>query len=139
MSRHYLFNPDGMPPAVGFSYGAVPAAGRIIYLAGLTGHREDGTIDDSLVDQFATACQAVARVIAEAGGEPTDLVSMTIYTTDLAAYRSNLEPLGAHYRSTFGNHYPPMALIGVGELFDPRALVELVGVAVVPDEVSRRG
>jgi hypothetical protein len=29
-----------------------------------------------------------------------------------------------------------MALIGVAELFDPRALVELVGVAVVPEPDS---
>jgi enamine deaminase RidA (YjgF/YER057c/UK114 family) len=139
MTRHHLFDPDGMPPAVGFSYGAMPAPGRTLFLAGLTGHHEDGNIDDNLVGQFARACEAVARVIAEAGGDPTDLVSMTIYTTDVAAYRSLLTPLGVQYRNTFGDHYPPMALIGVGELFDPRALVELVGVAVVPDQVSRRG
>jgi enamine deaminase RidA (YjgF/YER057c/UK114 family) len=57
---------------------------------------------------------------------------MTIYTTDVQGYRDNLVPIGAAYREVFGKHYPPMALIGVTELFDPEAVVELVCVAVVP-------
>lgn len=132
MSRHHLFNPNGMAPAVGFSYGAIPANGEHVYLAGITGHRQDGSIDDGIVDQFATACESVAKIIAEAGGEPTDVVSMTIYTTDIAAYRAALTPLGERYRAVFGRYYPPMSLIGVAELFDPAAVVELVCVAVIP-------
>jgi enamine deaminase RidA (YjgF/YER057c/UK114 family) len=58
---------------------------------------------------------------------------LTIYTTDIAGYRDDLSPIGGAYRAVFGKHYPPMALIGVSELFDPEAKVELVGVAVVPD------
>lgn len=120
-----------MPPASGFSHGAIPAGGRTVYIAGQTGHHPDLSIDPGLVDQFAVACRAVARVIGEAGGEPTDLVTLTIYTTVLDRYRENLKPLGEAYRSVFGRHYPPMALIGIKELYDPEALVELVGVAVV--------
>ncbi|MGH8946513.1 MAG: RidA family protein [Acidimicrobiia bacterium] len=132
MSRHHLVNPDGLPPARGFSYGSISAGGRVLHLAGITGHHEDLSIDAGIVDQFAAACRTVARVVAEAGGDPGDLVSMTIYTTDMPAYRDHLEPIGEAYRSVFGRHYPPMALIGVEELMDPGALVELVCVAVVP-------
>lgn len=132
MSKHHLFNPDGLPPATGFSYGAVPAEGNTLYVAGITGHRPDRTIADGLVDQFGVACRSVANVISEAGGDPSDVVSMTIYTPVIDQYREQLGPLGDTYRSVFGKHYPPMALIGVSELFDPRALVELVCVAVVP-------
>jgi enamine deaminase RidA (YjgF/YER057c/UK114 family) len=133
MSRHHLFNPEGMAPAVGFSYGAVAARGRTLNIAGITGHQEDGSIVPDLVDQFGAACESVVRVIFEAGGEPADLVSMTIYTTDIAGYRDNLGPLGERYRAVFGRHYPPMALLGIDELFDPAAVVELVCVAVVPE------
>jgi enamine deaminase RidA (YjgF/YER057c/UK114 family) len=132
MSRHELFDPEGLPEASGFSYGALAAEGRLLHIAGLTGHHGDGSIGVELVDQFATACSSVAKVIEEAGGSPTDLVSMTIFTSDLAAYRANLSRLGEAYRGVFGKHYPPMALIGIGELFDPRATVELSCVAVVP-------
>ena len=133
VSRHELFDLDGLPPARGFSYGALPAAGRRLHIAGLTGHRADESIDDDIVGQFAEACRSVARVIVEAGGSPTDLVSMTIYTSAIEEYRSNLSEIGQAYREVFGKHFPPMALIGVAELFDPRAVVELVCEAVVPD------
>lgn len=133
MNRHHLFNPDGLPPAVGFSYGAVSAAGRVVHIAGMIGQTEDLQIPDDISEQFAIAAQGVARVIGEAGGEPTDLVSMTIYTTDISGYRANLKTVGAAYRGVFGRHFPPVALIGVSELFEPSALVELVCVAVVPD------
>ncbi len=132
MSDHRFLNPGDMAPARGFSHGALPGEGRTLYIAGQTGHYLDLTIDDGLVDQFAQACRSVARVIDEAGGEPGDLVSMTIYTTEIQGYRDNLEPIGAAYRKTFGKHFPPMALIGVSELVDPKAVVELVCVAVVP-------
>ncbi len=132
MSRHHLFNPDDMAPAAGFSYGAVAAEGRTLHIAGLTGHGGDLSIDEGIVDQFSAACRAVASVIEEAGGEPTDLVSMTIYTPAIEEYRQHLEEIGAAYRIVFGKHYPPMALLGISELLDPKALVELMCVAVVP-------
>ncbi len=131
MSAHQFLNPEGLAPARGFSHGAIPAEGRTLYIAGQTGHHEDMTLDDGLVEQFASACQSVAKVIREAGGEPDDLVSMTIYTTDVDGYKENLGPIGEAYREVFGKHFPPMALIGVAELFDPDARVELVCVAVV--------
>lgn len=133
MSRHQLFSPEGLPPAIGFSYGALAAAGRVLHVAGITGEQSDGVFDDSIVEQFATACRSVARVIADAGGEPSDLVSMTIYTTVIDEYRDSLEPIGVAYREVFGHHYPPMALIGVSTLFDRAAKVELVCVAVIPE------
>lgn len=134
MTRHRLFNPDDLPPASGFSYGALSDTGRLLHIAGITGHGSDGSIDVDLIDQFGEACAGVARVITEAGGSPSDLVSLMIYTTDVGTYRARPKELGIAYRDVFGRHYPPMALLGVSELFDPRALVELVGVAVVPEE-----
>lgn len=132
MSRHHLFDPDGLAPARGFSYGALPAEGRLLQVAGITGHHPDGTIDEAIADQFAAACRSVAQVVGEAGGEPSDVVSITIYTSDIGAYREHLATIGTSYRAVFGRHYPPMALIGVSELMDPEAHVELVCVAVVP-------
>jgi len=52
--------------------------------------------------------------------------------TDLAAYRTSMRELGGVWRSHFGRRYPAIAVLGVTGLFDPSALVELVGVAVIP-------
>ena len=61
-----------------------------------------------------------------------DLVSLQVFVTDLAAYRASMRELGSVWRAHFGRRYPAMAVLGVTELFDPKALVELVGVAVIP-------
>ena len=70
--------------------------------------------------------------LAEAGAAPEHLVSLHIYTTDVAAYRASLAELGVSWRRHIGRHYPAMALFGVTALFDAAAVVELVGVAVIP-------
>jgi enamine deaminase RidA (YjgF/YER057c/UK114 family) len=132
MSDRRFLDPSGLAPAVGFSHGMVAGEGNTVYIAGQTGRRADQTIEAGMVAQFAQACRSVARVIEEAGGSPADLVSLTIYTTDVQGYRESLGPIGDAYRSVFGKHYPPIALIGISELFDPLAVVELVAVAVVP-------
>jgi enamine deaminase RidA (YjgF/YER057c/UK114 family) len=134
VTRHRLIDVDGLPVPVGFSYAAVPVPGRTVYLAGITAERADGTLPGGLADQFEEACRAVAQVVAASGGEPGDVVSMTIYTTDVHEYRASLAEIGKAYRSVFGKHYPPAALLGVEELFHPEAKVELVCVAVVPGD-----
>ena len=51
--------------------------------------------------------------------------------------RSNKDGRAA-WRRHFGRHFPAVALFEVRGLFDPRAKVELVGVAVIPNEPSGR-
>lgn len=137
-SRHQFINPPALGPPTGFSHVAVPASGRLVFLAGQTAHGADGTLAGAtLVEQFAAAAGAVVAALASAGAAPTDLVSLQIFVTDVDAYRADLKAIGAAWRAAFGPHYPPMALFGVTRLFDPEALVELVGTAVIPDAVPR--
>jgi enamine deaminase RidA (YjgF/YER057c/UK114 family) len=57
-----------------------------------------------------------------------------MYATDVAAYRTSLREVGAAYRRHIGRHYPAMALVGVTELVEPTALIEIIGTAVIPGE-----
>jgi enamine deaminase RidA (YjgF/YER057c/UK114 family) len=137
MSAHQFLNPEGMMPPVGFSYVAVAAPGRLVFLAGQTAHQADGSVAGStMAEQFAAAAANVAAALAAAGATPADVVSMQIFTSDVEAYRSQSKAIGAAYRDVFGPHYPPMALFGVTRLYDPAAWVELVVTAVIPDEES---
>jgi enamine deaminase RidA (YjgF/YER057c/UK114 family) len=134
MSLHRFLNPDGMAPAVGFSHVAVAAPGRMVFVAGQTAHQADGTLKGStLPEQFAAAAGNVVTALMAAGATPADVVQLHIFTTDVDGYRKESKSIGAAYRAVFGPHYPPMALFGVGRLFDAEALVELVATAVIPD------
>jgi enamine deaminase RidA (YjgF/YER057c/UK114 family) len=130
---HRNVNPETLPPPTGYSHATVAAPGTTVYLGGQTGHRRDGSIAEDLVEQFDQAASNVAEALRAAGGSPEHLVRMVIYVTDLAAYRASLGTIGQAYRRHLGKRYPAMALIGVSELFDAAAKVELVGVAVIPD------
>jgi enamine deaminase RidA (YjgF/YER057c/UK114 family) len=57
---------------------------------------------------------------------------MTIYVTDLEAYRTNRSALGAVWKRQMGSHYPAMALIGVAGLVELNAVVEIEADAVLP-------
>ncbi|CAM3889943.1 RidA family protein [Nocardiopsis rhodophaea] len=131
---HRVVNPPTLAAPVGFAHAVVSVPGRTVHLAGQTAQRPDGTIiGPGLVEQFDQALANLLEAMRAAGAEPGHLVALNVYTTDVAAYRDNLKPLGAAYRRHLGRHYPAMALFGVSGLLAPEAKVELLGTAVIPD------
>jgi enamine deaminase RidA (YjgF/YER057c/UK114 family) len=126
-------NPSELGPAKGFSH-ATRAAGHV-WLGGQIGADSSGRIQDpaDIAAQFAVAVKNVRTALAAAGCRPEDVVKITYFVTDLAAYRAALTPIGTAYRDVFGRHYPATVLIGVTSLFDPDAKVEIECVAVVPE------
>jgi len=128
-------NPEELAPAKGFSHAVVAPAGRTVYLAGQTALDGSGRIVaiDDLVGQFTQALGNLLAALRAAGGVPENLVSVRIYAVDLAAYRAVARDLGEVWRRLCGREYPAMAAIGVARLWDAEALVEIEGVAVVPE------
>ena len=51
---------------------------------------------------------------------------------DLSAYRENQTAIGTAYRRVIGKHFPTMSAIGVAQLVEPAALVEIEATAVLP-------
>ena len=131
---HEILNPETLPKPIGFSHAVVAAPGRTVYLGGQAGLDRDGElVSDDIVEQFAQAAANVVDALTAAGAAPDQLVAMQIYVTDVTEYRSRLDDLANVYQNHFAKHYPAIALLGVKELFDPRAKVELVCTAVVPE------
>ena len=131
VSPHEIRNPPTLPRPSGFSHAVVAQAGRTIYLAGQTAQRPDGSIvPGTMAEQFEVAAGNVVLALAAAGARPQDLVSLQIFVTDVAEYQRISKEIGAAYRRHFGRHYPAMALLEVSRLFDPGAMVELMGIAV---------
>jgi len=131
-ARHRNVNPDALMEPVGFSHATVAAPGTTVHLGGQTGHRADGSLDEGLVDQFDQALANLRVALEACGATPEDLVSMQIFTTDVAGYRDSTRDLGPAWKRHLGRHFPAMALLGVTELYDPRSVVEVVATAVVP-------
>jgi enamine deaminase RidA (YjgF/YER057c/UK114 family) len=125
-------NPTELARPSGFSHAVAVTGSRIVFLAGQVGMDRDGTVvAGGVVAQFERALANLLTALAAAGGQPADLVSATIYITDLADYQAHAKEIGAVWRRLAGDEYPAMAGVGVTRLWDPEALVEIQGIAAV--------
>lgn len=124
-------NPAELARPSGFSH-AVAATGRMVFLAGQTGVDRDGNVaGGGVVPQFERALTSLLTALGAAGALPSDLVSLTIYLTDVPDYQAHAREIGAVWRRLAGTEYPAMAAVGVTRLWLPELLVEIQGIAVV--------
>jgi enamine deaminase RidA (YjgF/YER057c/UK114 family) len=128
-----IVNPPELGRPRGFSHGIiVPPGTRLLLIAGQTAADENGAIAASgFVAQFDVALGKVVAVVRAAGGDAADISRMTIYVTDLDAYRANRSQISAVWKTRMGAHYPAMALIQVAGLVDHGATVEIQADAVL--------
>jgi enamine deaminase RidA (YjgF/YER057c/UK114 family) len=128
-----LINPPGLARPRGYSHGAA-GHGRTLALAGQIGW--DGSarlVSSELVPQFRQALANLTAVLRAAGGRPEDLISLRIYVTDKRRYLASVKEVGEAYRAELGRHFPAMALVQVADLLEEGALVEIEGLAVLPE------
>lgn len=132
MSHLRHVNPASLADPSGFSH-AVVATGTTVHLAGQTALDAGGVlVGDGVVEQFERALSNLLTALSEAGGAPTDLVTLTVFVVDMDDYRSHAREIGRVWRRLVGTTYPAMAGIGVARLWDVEALVEVQGTAVLP-------
>ena len=127
-------NPAALGTPRGFNHGLfVPPGFGLLFVAGQTAANGAGEVADlAFVSQFAVALDKTLAVVAAAGGTPEHIVRMTVYVTDMEAYRASRGPLNAVWRERMGRHYPAMALLGVSHLVDVDATVEIEATAALP-------
>jgi enamine deaminase RidA (YjgF/YER057c/UK114 family) len=124
-------NPSSLAKPSGFSH-AVVARGTTVFLAGQTGIDASGAIvAGGVVAQFERALSNMLTALREAGGEPDALASLTIYIVDVDDYRTHAGEMRDVWMRLVGTEYPATAGIGVARLWEPEALVELQGFAVL--------
>jgi enamine deaminase RidA (YjgF/YER057c/UK114 family) len=128
-----IINPESLGAPKGWSNGILaPRDGRLLFVAGQAGWENDAPgPPPGFVEQFGRALDKVLTVVRAAGGQPADVARLTVYVTDLAAWRESLESLGEAWRARFGRYYPAMALVEVKDLVDRGALVEMEATAVI--------
>ncbi|WP_031480494.1 RidA family protein [Streptomyces bicolor] len=126
-------NPPDLSPPTGFSHAVVATGSRVVFLAGQTALDADGkVVGETLPDQFERALTNLLTALKAAGGTPADLARVTVYATDVAAYRERAAELGRIWRQLAGRDYPAMTVVEVVRLWDEQAMVELDGFAVLP-------
>lgn len=126
--KHLL--PQGWTRPSGYSNG-VKAEGTPVFVAGMIGWNESGEFADGFVAQLAQVLKNTVAVLAEAGATPADIVRMTWYVKGLDLYRDNFPAIGRTYREIVGKNFPAMAVVGVADLVEAEALLEIETTAIV--------
>lgn len=132
MSDSRSIQPAGWAPPRGYSNG-MTGTGTFLAVAGqIAWDAQCNFVSDELAPQFRQCLANVVDVVRAAGGEATDIISLTIYVVDKHRYIAATKEIGAAWRELFGRHYPAMALVQVTALLEDRAQVEISALAVVP-------
>jgi 2-iminobutanoate/2-iminopropanoate deaminase len=110
----------GMP----FSEGIV--AGNTLYVAGQQGPDSHGKVTGTdITVQTTNAIAAVKRVVEKAGFQMTDIVSVTVYVTDV----SEVAKMNDVYKKLMPDPKPARATVQVAALIDA-AKIEISAIAV---------
>ena len=127
-----ILQPAGWKKPVGYANGIV-ASGRLVFVAGQIGWNAECRFEtDDFVEQTRQALANVVAVVAEAGGSPEHIVTMTWYLTSKGEYLENLRAVGQVWRAVLGRHFPAIAAVEVAGLMEDRAKIEIQAMAVIP-------
>ena len=117
------------PAFAGRTYvAAVARAGTPLFISGLTAARPDGTVEgDTVAAQAREIFAQLARILAEAGAGPANVVKTTDYILSREGYRTVADVR----REFFGEHFPAATGIVVKELLGRGVLIEMDAVAML--------
>ncbi|WP_428667781.1 RidA family protein [Reyranella sp.] len=119
----------------GFSHAVVATGTRSVRIAGQIGREPSQAHIPAGTDagtQWKVALSNVVAVLKAAGGQPTHLVALRAYVTDIAEFNAAGAAIGAAWGATLGRHFPAMTLVQVSALIDPNAKVEIEAEAILP-------
>ena len=129
---HTVLQPPGWPRPKGFANGLL-ARGEMVFVGGMIGWDVHGKLAEGFVAQTRQLLQNIVAVLKEGGADPSHVVRMTWYVTDMDEYRNCLPELGKVYREVMGRNFPAMALVQVTSLVERDARLEIETTAVIPD------
>lgn len=123
-----FFAPPGADPKTSPPFSNAVMVDGTFYVAGHLGlDPATGKAGSDAETEARLVMDAVKQTLEKGGLTMEDLVSVTVYCTDLELY----DKFNAVYRGYFHDHYPARAFIGVAKLVRG-AHFEIAGVAIKP-------
>jgi 2-iminobutanoate/2-iminopropanoate deaminase len=127
-SDRTFVTPPGADPKAAPPYSSGVLVNGTYYVSGTLGvDPATGKVPADAEAEVHLVLDSVKQTLERAGLSMADLVSVTIYCTDLDLY----DKFNAVYRTYFQEHYPSRAFIGVAKLVRG-ARFEIAGIAVKP-------
>jgi enamine deaminase RidA (YjgF/YER057c/UK114 family) len=117
------------PPAANYAHAVLSeSADKMLHLSGVVATRPDGTIPDDVDDQAGVIWSNIAAILAEAGMEMTDIVSITTYV--VIDFMACLPDVMAARDQALSGHRVASTLVTVPALARPLWKMEIAVIAV---------
>ncbi len=121
----------GLPKPRGvWSVAVVAKPGRLVFVSGLLSKDSNGEVVGigDMGAQMEQVLKNLELALQSAGGTLDDLVRVDLFTRDI----SKFEEIHAVRRKYFKKDPPASTMVEVSALTDPRCLIELTAIAVLP-------
>ncbi len=117
-----------LPAPVG-PYSPGIAAGNLIFVSGQGGRNPDtGEIADTVEAQTEQTLENVAAILEAAGSSLAHVIRCGVFLIDIGDFQK----MNGVYARMFGEHRPARTTIQAAALPEPRLLVEIDAVALIP-------
>jgi enamine deaminase RidA (YjgF/YER057c/UK114 family) len=112
-----------------FGYSRLVTAGGFVIIGGTTSVDENGVLlGTTPYEQTVEILRKLEHELSRVGAGVADVIQTRVYVTDI----SRGEEVARAHGDMFAAHRPVMTLVEVSALFDPRMLVEIEAVALLP-------
>ena len=118
--------PDIAPSGPTFSRGV--RVGDLLFIAGCTARGTEAQ-GGPLMEQLRVTLDRIARIVAEEGGAPSDIVKITTFVTSIAGWRAHGEEQQALFAEYFRGEYPANTLVEITALAEDGLDVEIEAIA----------
>ncbi|HEY4608601.1 MAG TPA: Rid family hydrolase [Ilumatobacteraceae bacterium] len=116
------------PPAANYAHAVLSTnSANILHVSGQVAARLDGTIPDDVAEQAEVVWSNIAAILAEAGMDTTDIVSITTYV--VADFMASLPQVMAARDTALAGHRAASTLVTVPALARPAWKMEVAIVA----------
>ena len=122
-----VLNPASIPaPSGSYVHGLeVPPNARLLFIAGQTPGRMDGSVPDTFEEQIEIVWQRIGAILAEAGMTYADIVKVQTFVTR----PEYLAKTSAVRKRVLGDHRPTATLMCITSLASPEYMVEIEAIA----------
>ena len=128
-----IVQPKDLPLRKSHSQVVTVTGGTLVFIAGMTSRSEKDAAPvypGDMRAQVRQVCENIGRALRSVGGDFSDVVKTTTFTTDVEEYHRVSDERFKYFKKDL----PTSALIGVVRLAHPDLMVEIEAMAVIPPD-----
>jgi enamine deaminase RidA (YjgF/YER057c/UK114 family) len=123
-----IHQPEGREAPRGYS--EATSANGLVCIAGQLAAPDVLESGGSFAQELISALGRFVDVAVASGASTSGILLLRIYVTSVQEYMSSAREFGKEYKQLLGGQFPATTLVEVSGFIDPRAKIEIEGLAV---------